>query len=53
MFTVMRCWHPRAENVIKEVVNYNPKDKLTRFILNIQQQLQVHQLKNGMIFVKK
>ena len=25
-FIVMRCWHPRAENVIKEVVNYNPKE---------------------------
>ena len=25
-FIVMRCWHPRAENVIKEVINYNPKE---------------------------
>ena len=23
-FVVMRCWHPRAENVVKEVINYNP-----------------------------
>ena len=23
-FIVMRCWHPRAENVVKEVINYNP-----------------------------
>ena len=23
---VMRCWHPRAENVIKEVINYNPDE---------------------------
>ena len=21
-FIVMRCWHPRAENVIKKVINY-------------------------------
>ena len=21
-FIVMRCWHPRAENVVKEVINY-------------------------------
>ena len=25
-FTVMRCWHPRAENVIKEVINYSPDE---------------------------
>ena len=25
-FIVMRCWHPRAENVIKEVINYKPKE---------------------------
>ena len=25
-FVVMRCWHPRAENVIKEVINYNPDE---------------------------
>ena len=23
-FIVMRCWHPRAKNVLKEVKNYNP-----------------------------
>ena len=23
-FIVMRCWHPRAENVIKKVINYSP-----------------------------
>ncbi len=23
-FVIMRCWHPRAENVIKEVKEYNP-----------------------------
>ena len=23
-FIVMRCWHPRAENVVKEVIDYNP-----------------------------
>ena len=22
----MRCWHPRAENVVKEVLNYNPDE---------------------------
>ena len=22
----MRCWHPRAKNVIKEVNNYNPEE---------------------------
>ena len=25
-FIVMRCWHPRAENVIKDVINYNPEE---------------------------
>ena len=25
-FIVMRCWHPRAENVIEEVKNYNPDE---------------------------
>ena len=25
-FVVMRCWHPRAENVIKEVINYHPEE---------------------------
>ena len=25
-FIVMRCWHPRAENVIKEVIHYNPDE---------------------------
>ena len=25
-FVVMRCWHPRAENVIKAVINYNPDE---------------------------
>ena len=25
-FVVMRCWHPRAENVIKDVINYNPEE---------------------------
>ena len=25
-FIVMRCWHPRAENVVKEVKNYNPEE---------------------------
>ena len=25
-FVVMRCWHPRAENVVKEVQNYNPDE---------------------------
>ena len=25
-FVVMRCWHPRAENVFKEVLNYNPDE---------------------------
>ena len=22
----MRCWHPRAENVLKEVINYGPDE---------------------------
>ena len=22
----MRCWHPRAQNVIKDVINYNPDE---------------------------
>ncbi len=25
-FVVMRCWHPRAETVIKHVINYNPEE---------------------------
>ena len=25
-FIVMRCWHPRAESVVKEVINYNPDE---------------------------
>tara|TARA_B100001093_G_scaffold515093_1_gene590621 strand:- start:15 stop:1049 length:1035 start_codon:yes stop_codon:yes gene_type:complete len=25
-FIVMRCWHPRAENVIKDVKKYNPDE---------------------------
>ena len=25
-FTVMRCWHPRAENVVREVINYKPDE---------------------------
>ena len=29
-FIVMRCWHPRAENVVKEVKNYNPEEIITK-----------------------
>ena len=25
-FVVMRCWHPRAENVIKKVIDYSPNE---------------------------
>ena len=25
-FVVMRCWHPRAENVVKEVISFNPEE---------------------------
>ena len=25
-FIVMRCWHPRAENIVKEVINYDPHE---------------------------
>jgi len=25
-FIVMRCWHPRAENVVREVMDYNPDE---------------------------
>ena len=25
-FIVMRCWHPRAEKIVKEVMDYNPKE---------------------------
>ena len=25
-FVVMRCWHPRAENVVKKVIDYNPSE---------------------------
>ncbi len=25
-FVVMRCWHPRAENVVKKVIDYNPRE---------------------------
>ena len=27
-FIVMRCWHPRAENVIHEVKNFNPEEAI-------------------------
>ena len=42
-FVVMRCWHPRAENVIKEVINYNPDEIILMPIIhNIQLQHLVH-----------
>ena len=25
-FIVMRCWHPRAENVVKKVIDYSPDE---------------------------
>jgi len=25
-FIVMRCWHPRAENVVNQVINFNPEE---------------------------
>ena len=25
-FIVMRCWHPRAENIVKDVINYGPDE---------------------------
>jgi protoporphyrin/coproporphyrin ferrochelatase len=25
-FVVMRCWHPRAEDIVKEVINYSPHE---------------------------
>ena len=25
-FIVMRCWHPRAESVVKDVIDYNPDE---------------------------
>ena len=25
-FIVMRCWHPRAENVVREVIDYGPDE---------------------------
>ena len=25
-FVVMRCWHPRAKDVVKNVINFNPKE---------------------------
>ena len=25
-FVIMRCWHPRAENVVKKVIDYNPSE---------------------------
>ncbi len=25
-FVVMRCWHPRAENVVKKVIDYKPEE---------------------------
>ena len=25
-FIVMRCWHPRAKDVVKKVINYNPDE---------------------------
>ena len=50
----MRCWHPRAEEVVNHVKNFNPDEIiLMPYTHNILQQHQDHQLKNGKIFVKK
>ena len=50
----MRCWHPRAENVVKEVINYNPKEII---LMPLYPQYSAatsgSSIKNGMIFVKK
>jgi len=27
-FVVMRCWHPRAKQVVKEIMNYNPDEAI-------------------------
>ena len=53
-FIVMRCWHPRAEQVIKEVQFFNPEEVILMPLYpNILQQPLGLQLKNGKMFVKK
>ena len=53
-FVVMRCWHPRASNVIKKLGNIIQKKLyFYRFILNFQHQLLDHLLTNGTIYAKK
>jgi len=53
-FIVMRCWHPRASDVIKKVKEYNPEEIiLLPFILSFQHQPQDLPLMNGIIYVKK
>ena len=53
-FVVMRCWHPRAAEVIKKVKKYNPEEIiLLHYIRNFLLQLQDHQSMNGIKYVKK
>ena len=50
----MRCWNPRAKDVIKDVQLFNPDEiVLMPFILNTLLQHLGLQSKNGKMFVKK
>ena len=53
-FVVMRCWHPRAVDVIKKVKEYNPEEiYFYHYIPSIQLQHLALLLKNGIIYAKK
>ena len=50
----MRCWHPRAENVVKDVIDYDPKEVILMPLYpHYSQEHLDHLLKSGMIFVRK
>ena len=53
-FIVMRCWHPRAEEVVKHVRTFNP-DEIILMPLYPQYSAATSgsSIKNGKIFVKK
>jgi ferrochelatase len=53
-FIVMRCWHPRAEEVLKNVKNFNP-DEIILMPLYPQYSAATSgsSIRNGTIFVKK
>jgi len=53
-FVIMRCWHPRASNVIKKVREYNPEEIiLLPLYPQFSAQLQDLQLMNGKSYVRR